>query len=148
MPDLVCLSECCHGDDGLLRGYGTHSNRAPGLFLKFDRATELFLKFDRATLPFLIIDMRHRDPPPLHPPPPNIDLKVNYIDIKLRMKMTLPAKSGSIKAHSVENSGSGTYSQVTYKKRKTKTVPRENESTLILIHYNRLTLHLSYKYHY
>ena len=22
---LGCLSECCHGDDGLLRGYGTHS---------------------------------------------------------------------------------------------------------------------------
>ena len=24
-PGWVCLSECCHGDDGLLRGYGTHS---------------------------------------------------------------------------------------------------------------------------
>ena len=25
MTGFVCLSERCHGDDGLLRGYGTHS---------------------------------------------------------------------------------------------------------------------------
>ena len=31
---MVCLSECCHGDDGLLRGYGTHKIGPDFLWLK------------------------------------------------------------------------------------------------------------------
>ena len=47
----VCLSECCHGDDGLLRGYGTHSNVSPEY--------QISVKFSPKYLPYNALDTEY-----------------------------------------------------------------------------------------